>query len=308
VACHNRASENSAQTIVERHGQLSVDGGTLVDKNNEPVALRGVSLGWHNWWPRFYSKETVAWLVSDWHISLIRAAIGVEPDGAYLSDPTQALRCLTTVVDAAIEQGIYVIVDWHAHYIHTEEAKAFFALVATKYKNVPNVIYEIFNEPWDDDMSWGEVKAYSEEIIQTIRAAGVDNVILVGSPHWDRDVDVVADDPITGYANLMYTFHFYAASHGQWLRSRADYALQKKIPIFVSECAGMQDSGDAAVDLEEWNRYVQWMRQHNLSWAAWSVSDKDETCSMIKSPAAPASNWQNGDLKEWGTIIKQALN
>jgi endoglucanase len=306
LACNNPASESAAQTIVDKHGQLSVNGATLVDKNNETVVLRGVSLGWHNWWPRFYSKETVAELVSDWNITLIRAAIGVEPDGAYLSNPTHALRCLTTVVDAAIEHGIYVIIDWHAHYIHTEEAQAFFKLIATKYKNVPNVIYEIFNEPWDD-MPWSEVKAYSETIIQTIRAIDENNIILVGSPHWDQDVHTVADDPITGYTNIMYTLHFYAGTHKQWLRDRADYALQKKIPIFISECAGMESSGDAAIDSEEWGRYVQWMQQNNLSWAAWSISDKDETCSMVASPASPISGWQDSDLKAWGKMVKQTL-
>ena len=307
LSCNNPATENAVQTVVEKHGQLSVNGTALVDKNNETVVLRGVSFGWHNWWPRFYSKETVAWLVSDWNVTLLRAAIGVEPDGAYLTNPTQALRCLTTVVDAAIEHGVYVIIDWHAHYIHTEEAKAFFTLIATKYKNVPNVIYEIFNEPWDD-MPWSEVKTYSEEIIKTIRAIDEDNIILVGSPHWDQDIHVVADDPVTGYHNIMYTLHFYAGTHKQWLRDRADYALQKNLPVFVSECAGMEASGDAAIDLEEWNRYLQWMQQKKLSWAAWSISDKDETCSMITSPASPISSWQDEDLKAWGKIVKQALN
>ncbi len=37
----------------------------------------------------------------------------------------------------------------------------------------------------------------------------------------------------------MYTLHFYAATHKAWLRERADYALKKGLPIFVSECAGM---------------------------------------------------------------------
>jgi endoglucanase len=156
-------------------------------------------------------------------------------------------------------------------------------------------------------MPWSEVKAYSETIIQTIRAIDENNIILVGSPHWDQDVHTVADDPITGYANIMYTLHFYAGTHKQWLRDRADYALQKKLPIFVSECAGMESSGDAAIDLEEWERYVQWMQQNNLSWAAWSISDKDETCSMVVSPASPISSWQDSDLKAWGKIVKQAL-
>ena len=88
--------------------------------------------------------------------------------------------------------------------------------------------------------SWEQVKSYSVEVIKTIRAIEPDAVILVGCPHWDQDIHLAADDPITGYSNIMYTLHFYANTHGQWLRDRADYALGKGLPIFVSECAGME--------------------------------------------------------------------
>ncbi|MDR2449084.1 MAG: glycoside hydrolase family 5 protein [Prevotellaceae bacterium] len=106
----------------------------------------------------------------------------------------------------------------------------------------------------------------------------------------------------------MYTTHFYASTHKQWLLDCADYALQKNLPIFVSECAGMEASGDAAIDLEEWNRYLQWMQQKKLSWAARLISDKDETCSMMALLIPPIDGWQDNDLKTWGKIVKQALN
>ncbi|MDR2086894.1 MAG: glycoside hydrolase family 5 protein [Dysgonamonadaceae bacterium] len=313
-ACE-RTNNNPAQpadqlpvdtSFVGRHGQLAVKGAALTDQNGDTIVLRGVSLGWHQWWSRFYSKETVEWLKKDWKPNLIRAAIGVEPDSGYLRKPEWAMQCLTTVVDAAIENDMYVIVDWHAHYIHLEEAQTFFTQVATKYKDTPNVLYEIFNEPWDD-MPWPDVKAYSVEIIKTIRSIDKDNIILVGNPHWDQDVHIVADDPIIGYDNILYTLHFYAATHKQDLRDKAAYARSKGLPIFVSECAGMEASGDGAIDQTEWNRWLQWMEEHRLSWAAWSVSDKNETCSMIKSPASPASQWTNNDLKAWGIQIKQIL-
>jgi endoglucanase len=311
-ACRSTATEPPLLTTVGKHGQLSVSGTALVDAHGEAVTLRGVSFGWHNWWPRFYTKETVEWLKNDWKVTVVRAAIGVEPDGACLSNPQLAMQCLANVVDAAIENGLYVIVDWHAHYIHLEEAKAFFTQIATKYKDYPHVIYEIFNEPWDD-MPWNDVKNYSEELVKTIRAIDADNIILVGSPHWDQDVQVVADDPLAGYDNIMYTLHFYAGTHKQWLRDRGDYAISKGIPIFVSECAGMESSGDAAIDLDEWQRYLQWMDGHKLSWVAWSISSKTETCSMIRPDdrpgAAPASisGWQDADLQEWGKIVRAEL-
>ena len=177
--------------------------------------------------------------------------------------------------------------------------------MATRYKGVPNVIYEIFNEPVED--SWEAVKAYSEEVIKAIRTVEPDAVILVGCPHWDQDIHLAADDPIKGQKNLMYTLHFYAATHGQWLRDRADYALGKGLPLFVSECAGMEASGDGPINPEEWGRWVDWMDQRAISWAAWSISDKDETCSMLLPKASSEGHWQEDDVKEWGHIVRAEL-
>lgn len=306
VGCFsNNPIEGDKSDFVAVNGKLSVQGTSLVNGAGEPVVLRGVSLGWHNWWPRFYNKSTVAWLKRDWNCNLIRAAIGVDPKKGYIDNPDFSIACLTNVVDAAIENNMYVIIDWHSHHIRLEEAKAFFTLAAEKYKDYPNIIYEIYNEPIDD--SWKEVKAYSEEIIKTIRSIDKDNVILVGTPHWDQDIHLAADNPISGYDNIMYTLHFYAGTHKQELRDRADYALAKDLPIFVSECAGMNADGDGAINLEEWNTWKEWMSRHRISWAAWSIADKNETCSMIKSKKSPAYGWTENDLKEWGKIIRNTL-
>ncbi|MDF9830108.1 glycoside hydrolase family 5 protein [Parabacteroides sp. PF5-6] len=293
------------ETIVERHGRLSVDGVQLVDEKGEPLILRGVSLGWHNWWAGYYNANAVRQIANDWKATVVRAAIGVEPDGGYISNPQRAMQCLTQVVDAAIEQGVYVIIDWHSHGIRLEEAKTFFRIVAEKYKDSPNVIYELFNEPVHQ--SWDEVKAYSIELIRTIRAIDPDNIILVGNPHWCQDIHLAADDPITGYANLMYVMHFYAGTHKQWLRDRTDYALSKGLPVFISECAGMEATGDGPIDQTEWNAYIDWMNKQQLSWVAWSVSGKDESCSMLHVGTDPTATWPEESLKEWAKIVRAVL-
>lgn len=285
--------------------RLSVKGAFLVNPEGEKVTLRGVSYGWHNWWPRFYNPSTVETFQKDWNCTVVRAAMGVEPDGAYLQNPEKALDCITQVADAAIARGIYVIIDWHSHHIRTEEAKDFFSQMATRYKGVPNVIYELFNEPEHD--SWADVKAYSIELIKTIRTIDPDALILVGNPHWDQDIHLVADDPIVGYTNIMYTLHFYAATHKQDLRDRGTYALERGIPIFVSECAGMEASGDGPVNVEEWQKWLGWMKDNHISWAAWSVSDKDETCSMMPSTASSTGPWKDADLKDWAKAVRSEL-
>jgi len=291
---------------VSKHGQLKVQGVHLTDKNNQPVVLRGISFGWSNWYGKFYSGQTVDWLVSDWKCSVVRAAIGVEPAGAYISNPQLHTELAMNVIDAAIKNDIYVIIDWHSHNIRTPEALEFFKKMAAKYGNYPNIIYELFNEPVRQ--SWDDVKAYSETIIQAIREIDKNNVILVGCPHWDQDVHIAADSPIEGYTNLMYTLHFYAATHKESLRERADYALNKKLPLFVSECAAMEASGDGPLDKDSWNTWLKWMEANQISWACWSLSSKNETCSMIKDDSVdPKGPWSDNDLKEWGRIVRETL-
>jgi endoglucanase len=291
---------------VKKHGLLKVDGTKLVDKDGKPVLLRGMSLGWHNLWPRFYNAGTVKWLHDDWKCSVVRAAMGVElNDSGYLKNPVSSSEKIKAVVDAAITEDIYVIIDWHSHNIKLNEAKTFFTEMATLYGKYPNVIYELFNEP--DYETWLEVKAYSEEVIKTIRAIDPDNIILVGSPRWDQDIQLPAADPIKGYHNLMYTVHFYAATHKQWLRDRTDEAMQKGLPIFISECAGMEASGDGPINFDEWQKWIDWMEAKGLSWITWSVSDKDESCSVLKKTAASDGNWKESDLKESGIKIREYL-
>ena len=290
---------------VALNGQLQVIGTQLSNKDGKALVLRGASLGWHNLWPRFYNEKAVAWLASDWKCNVIRASMGVGLDDSYLENPEYALKCMTKVIDGAIKQGIYVLIDFHSHKLHTAEAKTFFTGMAQKYKNNPNVIYEIWNEP--DTYSWKVVKQYSEELISTIRAIDNKNLILVGNPHWDQDLDSVAGDPIRGQKNIMYTMHFYAGTHKQWLRDRTDAAMAKGIPVFVSECAGMEATGDGPVDEAEWKAYLNWMDARKLSWVVWSVSDKNETCSMLLPRASSEGNWDDGLLKSWGRISRTSI-
>lgn len=299
------ASASVSSTPVGENGWLSVKGRSLVNEKGNPVVLKGVSIGWHNLWPRFYNAGAADVLASDWNCDIVRASIGAELEGNYAEDPKTALGCLYNVADAAIRDGIYVLVDWHAHKLRLDEAKDFFSKVAERYKGVPNVIYEIFNEPVDD--SWTDIKAYAEEVIGVIRAIEPKAVVLVGCPHWDQDVHIVADDPIRGIDNIMYTLHFYAGTHDAALRVRGDYAISRNIPLFVSECAGMNADGDGPLDLEEWAEWWKWMDANGLSRIMWSLSDKDETCSMLYPAASSEGPWDESVIKPWGQIVRSYL-
>ena len=292
--------------FVKNHGQLSVQGTQLVDKNNNPIVLRGMSFGWHSMWPRFYNEKAVDWLRKDFNCNVVRAAMGIELGKmAYLKEPQFSKDKIEAVIKGAIKSDIYVIIDWHSHNINLEEAKLFFAEMSQKYGKHPNVIYEIFNEP--DYESWPEIKDYAEEVIKVIRENDANNIILIGSPRWDQDVHLPAADPIKGYDNLMYTMHFYAATHGKELRDRTDEAIKSGLPIFISESAGMEATGDGPLDYKAWQEYIDWMEERKLSWITWSVSDKDETCSVLQKSAKSEGKWKQKDLKESGIKVRELL-
>ena len=287
--------------------RLQVVGSQLCDESGSPVTLRGISLGWHNLWPRFYNKGAVKWLAKEWHADVIRAAVGASSvDDNYLENPEFAIQCVTPVIEAAIKNKVYVIIDWHSHEMHTAQAKSFFSQMAKKYGKHPNIIYELYNEPVND--SWQDLKQYATEIITEIRRYDPDNLILMGCPHWDQDIDLVAASPLEGVSNVMYTVHFYAATHKDYLRDKMRKAVEGGLPVFVSECAGMEASGDGPLDAAEWQKWVDTMEQLRISYVCWSLSDKNETCSMLLPRAKSCGDWTDDLIKPWGKMARAAIN
>ena len=291
---------------VKQWGQLQVKGAQLCDQQGNPVVLRGVSFGWHNIWPRFYNKKAVKTLKNDWHATVIRAAMGVTTvEDNYLENPEFAIKCIETVVEAAIKNNVYVIIDWHSHEMHTQKAVEFFGRMAQKYGKYPHVIYELYNEPVED--SWESLRQYCETVSKEIRKYDPDNVILMGCPHWDQDIHLVAENPVKGIDNLMYTVHFYAATHGEYLRQRMEDAVKAGLPVFVSESGACEASGNGRLDAESEQLWVDRMEKNKVSWVCWSVSDKDETCSMLLPRANATGPWADDVVKKYGKLVKGLL-
>jgi endoglucanase len=294
-----------AQAPVKKYGQLQVNGAQLCDQQGRPVILRGVSLGWHNLWPRFYNKKVVQTLHNDWHASVVRAAMGILIEDNYLENPKFAMQCITPVIESAIKNDVYVIIDWHSHVLQTKEAKQFFGQMAKKYGKYPHVIYEIYNEPVED--TWADLKKYATEVIGEIRKYDADNIVLVGCPHWDQDIHLVAENPLEGFSNIMYTVHFYAATHGEYLRERTEAAVKKGIPVFISESGATEASGDGKIDPESEEQWIQMCERLGISWVCWSISDKNESCSMLLPRATATGPWSDDVIKEYGKLVKGLL-
>ncbi|GIX22324.1 MAG: hypothetical protein KatS3mg121_1107 [Gammaproteobacteria bacterium] len=234
--------------------------------------------------------------------------MGVDEPGGYLSDPAGNLARVRAVVEAAIANDMYVIIDWHSHHAeqHTQAAIDFFTTMARDYGAYPNVIYEIYNEPLQ--VSWsGTIKPYAERVIAAIRAIDPDNLIVVGTPTWSQDVDQAADDPIRGHANIAYTLHFYAGTHGQYLRDKAQYALDRGIPLFVTEWGSVNANGDGGVNHGETEAWMTFLRANRISHANWALNDKAEGASALRPGASPTGPWADGDHTASGTLARDIV-
>ena len=300
----------AAATPVQVHGALRLDGNRLVDQHGKPLALAGPSLFWSNTgWnqEKFYNAAAVKTFATEWNASLIRAAMGVDAKGGFLQDRANQAR-VETVVDAAIANGVYVIIDWHSHHAerHADEAVAFFRKMAEKYGRTPNVMYEIYNEPLNDAAWTGTIKPYAEKIIAAIRAIDPDNLIIVGTPAWSQDVDIAAADPLKG-RNLAYALHFYAGTHKQGLRDKADAAMKQGAPLFVSEWGSVNADGNGAVDADETRRWQDYLRKHCLSQAQWAASDRNEGASLFKPGSSGTGPWTDADLTSSGKLLREIL-
>ena len=307
-----KEAEAAAATAVSTHGKLAVKGTQLVDKNGQPFQIHGVSTHGLQWFGQYNNKAAYQTLRDDWGANAIRLAMYVD-EGGYYSDRNGMKKKVTDGVQYATELGMYAIIDWHLLNVnpknYTSEAKSFFKEMAQKYKNYDNVIYEICNEP--SNCPWSDIKSYATEVIQTIRAYDKDAIIIVGTPTWSQlgnqgHTYEPADDPIRGYSNLMYAFHFYASesSHNQWLTAKIGTAIDKGLPVFVSEFGLSEASGNGNVDL---NKAAEWMKRcddRNVSYCVWSLCNKNESSALIKSSCGKTSGWNIDDLTKAGQFIR----
>lgn len=290
---------------VTQNGRLQVKGTQLCNEAGEPIVLHGMSTHGMQWYGQYASSGAIK-TTAEYGANLFRVAMYTGENG-YLSQKDAIRKKVIAAVDDAIKNDMYVIIDWHIlsdgnPKTHLSEAKTFFAEMAKRYKDSPAVLYEICNEP-NGNVSWeNDVKPYAKEIVKTIRDAGSDGVILIGSPTWSQDIHLAAADPVPG-ENLMYTLHFYAGTHGEDLRRRIDEANKKGIAVFVSEWGTSRADGSGGVFLKESGEWLDFLQKRNISWANWSLCDKNETSAALKPGASPNGGWKQSDLSESGKFV-----
>jgi hypothetical protein len=306
-------------------------------KSGARAQIRGVSFGWTcTTWEssRFYNANAVERMAKDWKAEVVRAAYGITPAPADSStcfpnriyseaDAMANRNRIETIVDAAIEQDVFAIIDWHSHNAHneTQQAKDFFAYMAEKYGKYDNVIFELYNEPLNVD--WEGIKAYAEDVIPIIRKHS-DNLILIGTPFYSQKVQDAIGKKIKD-PNLGYVLHFYAASHNAevW-RSNMINAINDTMPLFITEYGTTHaDGGQSnsnhynthnAARSDAWHVF---MDSRKISSVAWNINDKYEGSAFFgvvsrwfgENEQSIAANWSDtAKMTESGKYIFRKLN
>ncbi|WP_250036608.1 cellulase family glycosylhydrolase [Paractinoplanes maris] len=302
-------------TPVAVNGQLRVCGVKLCNQYGRPIQLRGMSTHGLQWYPNCVNNASLDALAGDWQADHLRLSMYIQ-EGGYETNPRQFTDRMHALIEQVSARGMYVIVDWHQltpgdpHY-NLERARTFFAEIAQRHGSKPNILYDVANEP--NGTPWSRIKTYHEAIIPTIRAADPDAVILLGTHGWGSlgvsdggsEADVI-NNPVNA-TNIMYTFHFYAGSHGTEYLNTLSRAADR-IPVFVTEFGTQTASGDGANNFTRSQQYLDLMAQKKISWTNWNYSDDSRSGAVFNSGTCPGGPFAGTSrLKPAGVWIRDHL-
>ncbi|MFD7690076.1 cellulase family glycosylhydrolase [Streptomyces sp. NPDC059781] len=303
-------------TPVDINGQLHVCGVNLCNQHDRPIQLRGMSTHGIQWFSQCYNTASLDALAEDWRSDLLRISMYVQEDG-YETDPAGFTNRVNGLVDMAEDRGMYAVIDFHTltpgdPNFNLDRAKTFFASVAARNAGKNNVIYEIANEP--NGVSWAGIKSYAEQVIPVIRAADPDAVVIVGTRGWSSlgvsdgsSESEVVNNPVDA-TNIMYAFHFYAASHKDNYRATVSRAASR-LPLFVSEFGTVSATGGGAVDRASSTAWLDLLDQLKISYANWTYSDADEGSAAFRPGTCDGTDYSgSGVLTESGALLKSRIS
>ncbi|MDE7479489.1 MAG: glycoside hydrolase family 5 protein, partial [Lachnospiraceae bacterium] len=300
-------------TEVGRHGRLhmaDVDGYTapiIVDKDDNPYQLRGVSTHGLSWFPQYVNEDAFQTFRDYWGVNLIRIAVYAhEGENAYVNQYAKELtekeghdyvegqnqqyndELIQKGVQSATDLGMYAIIDWHVLNYNPnedlEDATAFFQKYAAMYKDYENVMFEICNEPTGTewfDASDNDLYSYCTKLTNVIRECGSDAIVVCGTDSYSSKVDEVAGHLLED-KNTVYACHFYSASHYTEPMKKLTDALAGGVPVIISEFGVCTASGDGRYDLDNADEWLGICDKNNVSYACWAISNSYESAAYFQ--------------------------
>jgi endoglucanase len=297
------------------NGQLRVCGVKLCNQYGKPIQLRGMSTHGLQWYSQCVNDTSLDALAGDWNADIVRLSMYVQ-EGGYETDPRRFTDLVHSLIERVTARGLYVLVDWHMldpgdpNY-NLSRARTFFTEIAQRHRSKTNILYEVANEP--SGVSWTQLKGYHEQIIPTIRAQDTDSVILLGTRGWSSlgvseggsEAEVVGN-PVNA-TNVLYTFHFYAASHRDEYLNALSRAADR-IPMFVTEFGTQTYTGDGGNDFAMSQRYLDLMSSKKISWVSWNYSDDHRSGAAFTPGTCPGGPFAGTSrLKPAGVWVRDRI-
>lgn len=312
---------------------LHTRGNKVLDAGGKPVRLCGVniaSLEWRN--DGDHVEESVSRAIGDWKANLIRLPLAQDRWFGKMTnqiDGGAAYRALVDkLVDTCAAAHVYLDLDLHwsdcgkwvnqggklgQHNMPDLHSVDFWRDVATRYRNQPNVIFGLYNEPhdvsfavwrsggtatdkparWNPDQTVVTYAAVGlQTLYDTVRAAGATNLVTIAGLDWGYDLSGVLQGYGIKGANLVYETHPYP-NKPDWDRNFGDASW--KYPVYVGEWGF---GGRGTNNLNYANRLMKYVQKHKLHWTAWD----------LHTAAGPTliKNWQY-EPTPFGRFVKEQL-
>ena len=312
---------------------LHTRGNKVLDAGGNPVRLCGVniaSLEWKN--DGDHVEESVSRAIRDWQVNLIRLPLAQDRWFGKMTnqaDGGAAYRALVDkLVDTCAAARVYLDLDLHwsdcgkwineggklgQHNMPDIHSVDFWQDLATRYRNQPNVIFGLYNEPhdvsfavwrdggtatdkparWNPDQGVVIYEAVGlQKLYDTVRSAGATNLVTVSGLDWGYDLSGVLQGCGIKGANFVYETHPYP-NKLNWDRKFGDVSW--KYPVYVGEWGF---GGRGTNNLNYANTLMKYVRKHKLHWTAWDLHTSAGP-TLIK-------NWQY-EPTIFGEFVKQQL-
>lgn len=233
-----------------------------------------------------------------WHINAIRVPLnedcwlginGVGLGGAtYQQDTINWVNTIT-------QNGMVAIVDLHwsapgttkatgqEPMADTDHSPTFWTQVANTFKGNSSVIFDLYNEPYN--ISWTCLRdgcqvtasqgvtyqaAGMQQLVNTVRATGATNVIMVGGNQWagvlDQWLQYKPTDPLNNMAASMHSYGASINSSCSTLTCWNTYVapVAQQYPIIMGE-VGETDGGNSFLPV-----LLPWLDSHGVSYCSWT--------------------------------------
>ena len=286
---------------------LKVVGTQVLNSKGEPVILRGVNCASMEWTSsgEGHILQSVKVAIDDWHVNHVRLPLAQDRWFGKMTnqaDGGAAYRALVDkLVDACAAAHVYIDLDLHwsdcgtwvndggklgQHNMPDIHSVDFWQDLATRYRNQPNVIFGLYNEPhdvsfavwrdggtatdiparWNPDQAKVTYEAVGlQRLYDTVRAAGATNLVTVSGLDWGYDLSGVLQGYGIKGANFVYETHPYP-NKPDWDRSFGDASW--KYPVYVGEWGF---GGRSTTNLNYANNLMKYVQKHKLHWTAWDL-------------------------------------